>query len=105
LSREEVQEQQVSEGLLSREDILEDQFIGETIATLVMARREGSLSQNDLARVSGVTQPIISRFERDGTDPRVSTLIRLLAPFGKTLAVVPIAPENEAKGRHTIAAM
>lgn len=40
--------------------------------------------------MSGVIQPLIARIERGKTEPRVSTIIKLLEPLGKTLKVVTI---------------
>ena len=39
--------------------------------------------------MSGVKQPIIARIETGKSIPQVSTLIKLLVPLGKTLAIVP----------------
>ena len=45
-------------------------------------RRERDLTQAELAKLSGVTQPIISEIERGIIkDPRLSTLNRLAAAF------------------------
>jgi predicted transcriptional regulator len=48
------------------------------------------LTQKELEAVSGVRQPVIARLERGSTDPQLSTLIKVLASLGKTLAIVPI---------------
>ena len=40
--------------------------------------------------MSGVTQPVIARLERGTTSPNVSTLMKVLAPLGKKLAIVPM---------------
>ncbi|MBQ9388716.1 MAG: helix-turn-helix domain-containing protein, partial [Synergistaceae bacterium] len=56
----------------------------------IKARQEKGLSQKKLEELSGVKQPIIARIERGSTSPRLSTVLKVLAPLGKTLAVVPI---------------
>ena len=39
--------------------------------------------------MSGVSQPVIARLERGTTSPNISTVMKLLAPLGKKLAIVP----------------
>ena len=61
------------------------------IATaIIKAREEKNITQKNLEKMSGVTQPLIARIESGKTEPRISTIIRLLEPLGKTLKVVPI---------------
>ncbi|MDO5042300.1 MAG: helix-turn-helix transcriptional regulator [Slackia sp.] len=44
--------------------------------------------QTRLAAACGVAQPVIARVETGESDPRPSTLLKILAPLGKTLEVV-----------------
>ena len=67
------------------------------ISELIKARDENKVSQNELERLSGVKQPIISRLEAGATSPQLDTILKLLAPFGKTLAVVPIEERTPVK--------
>jgi len=60
------------------------------IGELVKARREQGLSQKKLEDLSGVKQPIIARMEKGSTKPQLDTVLKVLAPLGKTLAVVPL---------------
>ena len=62
------------------------QIIGEIIA----AREQSQNTQMSLSKMSGVKQPVIARLETGNSDPRISTILRILAPLGKTLKVVPI---------------
>lgn len=57
---------------------------------LVRARKELGISQKKLEELSGVKQPVIARMERGSTSPQLDTVLKVLAPLGKTLAVVPI---------------
>jgi len=57
---------------------------------IVQARKERGVSQRKLEELSGVKQPIIARMERGETSPQIDTVLRVLAPLGKTLAVVPL---------------
>ena len=60
------------------------------IGEIINARETQSITQQNLGKLSGVHQPIIARLERNNTDPRLTTLLKILRPLGKTLAVVPI---------------
>lgn len=55
---------------------------------ILKARQKSGLTQKELEEASGVRQPVIARMERGITDPQLSTLLKVLAPLGKTLAVV-----------------
>lgn len=60
------------------------------IGELIQARRERGISQKKLEELSGVKQPIIARMEKGSTSPQLETFLKVLAPLGKTLAVVPL---------------
>lgn len=60
------------------------------IGELIKARQEKGLSQKKLEELSGVKQPIIARMEKGVTSPQIDTILKILAPLGKTLAVVPL---------------
>lgn len=62
------------------------------------ARKAEGLSQKQLEVVSGVRQPAIARLEGGSTVPRLDTVLKVLAPLGKTLAVVDV-DETEALER------
>ena len=77
------------ENLLTPEERAEIAVKAALVGEIVNARHETGLTQKQLEAASGVRQPIIARLEKGTTDPQLSTLIKLLAPLGKTLAVVP----------------
>lgn len=54
-------------------------------ALLRRARREAGLSQRELARLAGTSQPTLARYERDRAIPTLPTLERLLVAAGKRL--------------------
>ena len=58
---------------------------------LVKARQERGISQKKLEELSGVKQPIIARMEKGYTSPQIDTVLKVLAPLGKTLAIVPLS--------------
>ena len=76
------------ENLLTPEERAEIAVKAALVAELVNARHEVGMTQKQLEAASGVKQPVIARLEKGSTDPQLSTLIKLLTPLGKTLAVV-----------------
>lgn len=57
---------------------------------IIKARQSEGYSQKDLEIRSGVKQPVIARLEKGKTDPQLSTVLKILASFGKTLEIVPL---------------
>ena len=78
------------DNLLTPEEISESNLRVALIGELIKARTEKGISQRKLEELSGVKQPIISRMENGTTDPQIGTILKGLAPLGKTLAIVPI---------------
>ncbi|MCL2579552.1 MAG: helix-turn-helix domain-containing protein [Oscillospiraceae bacterium] len=69
------------------------------VGEIINARQEVSVTQKALENLCGVKQPMIARIENGDTDPQLGTVLKLLRPLGKTLAVVDIPPgENVARG-------
>jgi DNA-binding XRE family transcriptional regulator len=58
---------------------------------IAKARDEKGLTQRKLEELSGVKQPIIARMEKGYTSPQLDTILKVLAPLGKTLSIVDIA--------------
>ena len=56
------------------------------------ARHRAGLTQAELADRAGVTQPVVSRAEAPGANPRVATLDRLLRAAGARLELSAPAP-------------
>ena len=76
--------------LFTPEEIAASEVRVAVMGELIKARNEQGISQKKLEELSGVAQPVIARMERGHTSPQIDTLIKLLAPLGKTLAVVPL---------------
>ena len=72
------------------EEIAESRLRVALISELIKARQEQGISQKQLEELSGVKQPIISRMEKGSTSTQLETFLKVLAPLGKTLAIVPI---------------
>jgi transcriptional regulator with XRE-family HTH domain len=81
--------------IYTAEEIRESNLRVAIIGELIKARQEKNITQRELEHLSGVKQPIISRMEAGETSPQLDTVLRVLAPLGKTLAVVPL--ENYSK--------
>lgn len=82
--------------LLTPEEIVESNLRVALIGELIKARQEKGLSQKKLEELSGVKQPVIARMEKGLTSPQLGTILKVLAPLGKTLAVVSL---DDVKGK------
>lgn len=83
----------VRRDLFTPEEIAESDLRVSIIGELIKARQEMGISQKKLEELSGVKQPVIARMEKGSTSPQLNTLLKVLAPLGKTLAVVPLEKE------------
>ena len=72
------------------EEIMESDLRVALISELIHARQDIGITQKQLEEASGVKQPVIARMERGTTDPQLMTILKILRPLGKTLAIVPI---------------
>jgi DNA-binding XRE family transcriptional regulator len=59
---------------------------------LIESRRDGQLSQRELAKLSGVPQSEISRIETGASNPTYATITALLRPLGKRIQLVDDGP-------------
>lgn len=62
----------------------------ELIRSIVAIREEQGMSQAELAKKCNVKQPSIARMEKDTHSPQIDSLLRVLAPLGYTLQIVPM---------------
>ena len=76
--------------LYTAEEIRESDIRVAIMSELIKARNERGISQRELEQLSGVKQPVISRMETGETSPHLDTVIKVLAPLGKTLTIVPL---------------
>jgi len=81
-------------GMLTPEEVATSDLRVSMMLELVKARKERGISQKKLEELSGVKQPIIARMERGSTSPQIDTVLKVLAPLGKTLAVVPLGEQQ-----------
>ena len=76
--------------MFTPEEIAESNLRVALVGELVKARQEKGLTQKKLEELSGVKQPVIARMEKGTTNPQLDTVLKVLAPLGKTLAIVPL---------------
>lgn len=74
----------------TEEEIRESELRVALMSEIIEARKVKGISQKKLEELSGVKQPVIARMEKGASVPQLSTILRLLAPLGKKLAVVPM---------------
>lgn len=77
----------VRKELFTKEEIAESDLRVALIGELIKARKEQGISQRELEELSGVRQPVIARMENGNTTPNLSTVLKVLAPLGKTLYI------------------
>ena len=85
---------EVEKELFTAEEIRESKLRVAIIGELIKARNDKNISQRELEQLSGVKQPIIARMEKGTTNPQLDTVLKILAPLGKTLKVVPLKTVN-----------
>jgi len=85
----------INTGSLTREEIAENRARAAIQIELIKARNEKKISQRKLEELTGVRQTTITRIETGKNSPSIDTVLKILAPLGKTLAVVPIDLNNQ----------
>jgi ribosome-binding protein aMBF1 (putative translation factor) len=55
------------------------------IGEIIKARQEKGITQKQLEELSGVKQPVIARMEKGNISTQIDTILKVLAPLGKTL--------------------
>jgi DNA-binding XRE family transcriptional regulator len=67
---------------------------------LSQLREELNISQTELARTIGVSQPTLAKIEKTGNDPRLSTLKRYVAALGGELSIDITLPDGKRVAFH-----
>lgn len=62
-------------------------FMTALVSEMVERRQTLGITQDQLEKKSGIRQGAISRIERHGHSPNLTTLLRLLEPLGLTLKI------------------
>jgi len=76
--------------IFTPEEIAESDIRVALVGEIIKARKEKGISQKRLEEMSGVKQPVIARMEKGETSPNLGTILKVLAPLGKKLAIVDI---------------
>lgn len=76
--------------IFTQEEINESDLRVNIIGELIKARQEQGITQKKLEEITGIKQPVIARLEKGTSIPQIDTLLKLLFPLGKTLAIVDI---------------
>lgn len=82
--------EELEKEIFTPDEIAESNLRVAIIGELIKARQEQGISQKKLEELSGVKQPVIARMEKGSTSPQLETVLKVLEPLGKTLAIVPI---------------
>lgn len=82
--------QDVRKNIFTPEEISASDLRVALIGELIKARQDKGITQKQLELLSGVKQPVIARMENGTSIPKISTILKTLAPLGKTLAIVPL---------------
>ena len=77
----------VRKEIFTTEKIAESNLRVALVGELIKARKERGISQKKLEELSGVKQPIIARMEKGTVSPNLETVLKILAPLGKTLYI------------------
>lgn len=80
----------LNRGLITQEEVDASNARVAIMCELIDARNENKISQRKLEELTGVRQSTISDMEAGKSSPSIDTVLRVLAPLGKTLAVVPV---------------
>ena len=75
--------------IFTPEELAESKVRVALITALAQAKKQG-IDQGKLEELTGVTQPQLAELESGNANPQLDTILKVLAPLGKTLAVVPI---------------
>lgn len=78
--------------LFTPQEIAESNLRVALIGEIIKARKEQGISQKKLEELSGVKQPVIARLEQGVTSPNLNTILKILAPLGKTLYIGDLKP-------------
>ena len=76
---------------LTKEEELLIKMERDLIMAVSEIREEQGVTQSDLAELCNLKQSAVARLENMKHSPRVDSLIRILAPLGYTLKIVPIS--------------
>ena len=71
--------------IITKEAISNEEF--ELISEIIKARIEKKMTQSELAKITGISQPNITRFEKNIHSASLSTIIKILDALGYNLKI------------------
>lgn len=77
----------VRKNLLTPEELAESKLRVELMVAITEARKKKGITARKLETLSGVRQPVIARIEKGGISTQLNSVLKVLAPLGKTLYV------------------
>lgn len=83
-----MEQENVNQYIQNEEFLLEQEY--HIISELVRIRAGQRMSQKSLSEMAEISQPSLARLEGKKISPGIDTMLKLLAPLGYTLEVVPI---------------
>lgn len=83
-----MREEKIQDYIRNEKFLLEQEY--HIISELVKLREEQQVSQKKLSEMVEMSQPSLARLESKRISPGIDTLLKLFAPLGYTLEVVPI---------------
>ena len=86
----------ISKELYTPEELAASNIRVGLMIELSKARNERGISRKKLEALSGVKQPVIARMEKGNTSPQLDTVLKVLAPLGKTLYIGDLKQQADA---------
>ncbi len=83
-----MEKENVLEYIQNEQYLLDKEY--ELISELVKIRSDKKMSQKRLSELVEMSQPSLARLESKRISPGIDTMLKLLAPLGYTLEIVPI---------------
>ena len=83
-----MEKENVLEYIQNEQYLLDKEY--ELISELVKIRSDKKMSQKKLSELVEMSQPSLARLESKRISPGIDTMLKLLAPLGYTLEIVPI---------------
>ncbi len=71
--------------LIKKEKISDEEF--DLISEIIKVRLENKITQSELAKLTGINQPNITRFEKNTHSASLSTTIKILNALGYKLKI------------------
>ena len=68
-------------------EFTDDAYWTEVIEQYIECRKNQKMTQVELAKITGIPQPNITRFESDKSNPTLEMLVKMAAALGKKVTI------------------